>query len=235
MTIWHLHNLNARHALTPVLPEIRAAARQAVALAGALADIPDFDLVVRARPDGGAPEWGIDSGCAAPGVIEMAISPARFDDAAMVRALVRHMYQLIRQDGAAARGRGLGEALVGEGLAAHFTQQALGGRPDPWDAAVPSSGLARRAMHEWSRLGWDRDEWFLGRGKMRKWSGYGLGQRLVAEHLAQNPGEDAVTLARLPADAFRAAIRALAKADGDAPEDDDAATPDTDAEGARNG
>ena len=219
MTTWHLHPLNARHGLTPVLSEIRATARQAVALASAHAAIPDFDLVIRARLDGAAPEWGIDSRATSPGVIEMTLSPQRFDEAATIRALVRHMYQLIRMDGPG-QSRGLGDALVGEGLAAHFIAQVLGGRPDAWDATAPSSGLARRAMNEWSRLGWDRGEWFLGRGKLRKWSGYGLGHRLIAEHLAQNPGDDTVALVTAPADAFRAAIRALAKSDGEPVEDE---------------
>ncbi|WP_299910873.1 hypothetical protein [uncultured Paracoccus sp.] len=47
MTIWHLHLLNARHQLTRILPEIRATARQAVALVSAHAGLPRFDLVVR--------------------------------------------------------------------------------------------------------------------------------------------------------------------------------------------
>lgn len=46
MTIWHLHLLNARHQLTRILPEIRATARQAVALVSAHAARPRFELVI---------------------------------------------------------------------------------------------------------------------------------------------------------------------------------------------
>lgn len=51
MTLWTLHLLNTRHALTPVLSEIRQAGRDAVARASDHADLPDFDLVVRAQTD----------------------------------------------------------------------------------------------------------------------------------------------------------------------------------------
>lgn len=69
-------------------------------------------------------------------------------------------------------------------------------------------------MGEWSRLQYDHAEWFYGKGKIRKWSGYGLGHRLIAEHLSQHPGEDAASLALTRADSFREVMRRLAKADG---------------------
>ena len=45
MTFWTLHLLNTRHALTPVLSEVRQASRDAVARASCHADLPDIDLV----------------------------------------------------------------------------------------------------------------------------------------------------------------------------------------------
>lgn len=136
------------------------------------------------------------------------------------------MHRLIRLDGPGA-GKSLGDALVGEGLAGHFVLQVLGGRPDPWDAVRPSPGLTRRAMNEWSRLGFDHGEWFMGRGKLRKGSGHGLGHRLIAEYLSQRPDQDAVTLAHARADGFRETMRQLAKADtSEASPEDEAALPE---------
>ncbi|WP_157994783.1 DUF2268 domain-containing putative Zn-dependent protease [Paracoccus tegillarcae] len=229
MTIWHLHLLNSRHQLTAILPDIRAAARQAVALAGAQADVPDFDLVLRGQPGGGIADWGVGGHAQAPALIEITLNPARFDPDLLIRTLVHEMHHLIRWDGPG-YGKSLGEALVSEGLAGHFVLQVLGGKPDPRDATTPSAGTARRAMSEWSRLSYDHAEWFFGRGKIRKWSGYGLGHRLIAEHLEQHPGGDAVSLAMTRADAFREAMRRLAKVDGgDSAEvetTDEEATPD---------
>ncbi len=214
MTVWNIHLLNARHGLTQIMPEVRAATREAIALASRHVDLPRFDLVVRSQPGGGIPEWGIGGQAPAPGIIEVTINPERmFDPALLIRTLVHEMHHLIRWDGPG-YGRSLGEALVSEGLAGQFVLQVLGGKPDPWDATAPSSGVARRAMNEWSRLDYDHAEWFFGKGKIRKWSGYGLGYRLISEYLANAPDHDAVTLAKAKADTFRAAMRQLAKNDG---------------------
>jgi uncharacterized protein YjaZ len=208
MTVWNIHFLNARDDLTGVLPEIRAAARDAVAQVADHAELPRFDLVLRAQVEGVIPDWGLRGAAPAPGVIEIVLTPARFDPDLMVRTLVREFHHLIRRDGPNP-GRSLGDALVGAGLAGHFVLQVLGGKPDPWDATAPASGLARRAIKEWSRLDFSHDDWFLGKGDIRKWSGYGLGHKLVAEFMTRNPGENAVTLAHRKADDFRAIVRQM--------------------------
>ena len=220
MTVWNIHFLNARNALTGVMPETRAAAREAVAAAEDHTPLPRFDLVIRTG-DEVMTGWGI-GGCApAPGQIQITLDPARFAPEPFIRTLVHELHHLIRWDGPG-YGKTLGEALVSEGLAGHFVLQVLGGKPDPWDAVAPSDGLTRRAMNEWSRLAYDHAEWFFGKGKVRRWSGYGLGHRLIAEYLSQNPDDDAATLALTPADRVRTAMRKLANSDAtpeEAPED----------------
>lgn len=218
MTIWNIHFLNSRHALTRDMSEIRVATRQAIAEVETHTDLPRFDLVIRGQAGGGIPDWGVGGHAPAPGLIEITLNPDRFDPDLLIRTLVHEMHHLIRWDGPG-YGKSLGEALVSEGLAGHFVLQVLRGKPDPWDSITPSAGLARRAMAEWSRLHYDHAEWFFGKGKVRKWTGYGLGHRLVAEHLAQNDGADAVSLALTRADVFREAMRRLSKTDGE-PEDE---------------
>lgn len=226
MAYWQLHPLNARHGLTRILPELRAAANDAVAQVAAVTALPDFDLVVRAQSGAGMSDWGVAGRAPAPGVIEVTLDPARWTPAALIRTLVHDMHHLIRWEGPG-YGRSLGEALVSEGLAGHFVTQVLGGAPDPWDAAAPGNGTARRALTEWARPHYDRSEWFMGRGKLRRWTGYGLGNRLIAAHLGPRADESALTLAHAPADLFRPALRALAGGEPDAASDgaslDDAA------------
>ncbi|MFV0382931.1 DUF2268 domain-containing putative Zn-dependent protease [Paracoccus sp. (in: a-proteobacteria)] len=212
MTIWNIHLLNARHALTRVLPEIRATAREAVAVVSGLTDLPRFDLVVRGQRGGGIPEWGVGGQAPGAGVIDVTLNPDRFSAPLLLRTLVHEMHHLIRYEGPG-YGKSLGEALVSEGLAGHFVLHVLGGKPDPWDATTPAQGVTRRAMNEWSRLDYDHAEWFFGKGGLRKYTGYGLGHRLVAGHLAQSQGEDALTLVHARADDFRPAMRRLAGAD----------------------
>ncbi len=227
MTIWQLHMLNARSALTPVMAEIRAHAREMVAMAEAHLDLPRFDLVVRAG-DAVIPEWGIAGYSPAPGIIEIGLDPARVAPEHFCRTLIHELHHLTRWDGPG-YGRSLGDALVSEGLAGHFVLQVLGGPADPWDQTRPGLGTLKQAAGLWARRDYDHGEWFMGRGRMRKWTGYGIGHRLVAEHLAQAEGQDAASLVWQPADDFRTALRRLMAAEGieDEPEADDAPQADT--------
>lgn len=218
MTIWTLHLLNARHDLTPVLAEVRQASRDAVARASDRAELPDFDLVVRAQSDRSA-DGAVQGQAPAPGVIEIALTPEKFDPAQYARVLVRQMAHLVRWDGPG-YGRSLGEALVSEGLAGHFVLQVLGGQPDACDSVRPAQGVARQAMNEWARRDYDHGRWFQGRGDLRRWTGQSLGHRLAADHLADHPGEVAALLAAAPADPFRQLLRRIAGTEGqDAPDD----------------
>ncbi|MDQ1900870.1 DUF2268 domain-containing putative Zn-dependent protease [Paracoccus sp. WLY502] len=214
MTFWTLHLLNTRHALTPVLAEIRQASRDAVARVSDHVDLPDFDLVVRAQSDRSA-DGAVQGHCPAPGVVEIAVTPDRFDPAHFTRALVRQMAHLVRWEGPG-YGKSLGEALVSEGVAGHFVLQVLGGQADALDSVRPAQGTLRQAMNEWARRDYDHPRWFGGKGDLRKGTGNSLGHRLIAEHLAQATGDTAASLVTAPAEPFRQILRRIAAAEGQA-------------------
>lgn len=214
MSVWNIHLLNARHELTPVLSEVRQASREAVARVRDHADLPDFDLVVRAQADRSA-DGAVQGQAPAAGVIEIALTPDRFDAPSFTRALVRQMAHLIRWTGPG-YGKSLGEALVSEGLAGHFVLQVLGGQPDACDSIRPAQGAMRQAMNEWARRDYDHARWFGGKGDLRKWTGNSLGHRVLAEHLAEKPGDSAALLATAPAEPFRQILRRIASAEGQA-------------------
>lgn len=222
MAYWQLHPLNARHGLTPILPELRAAAGQAVALVSARAGemLPDFDLIVMAQPGFGSSDPVVGGYAPAPGRIELTLDPATWTPDDLIRTLVHEAHHLIRWDGPG-YGRSLGEALVSEGLAGHFVTEILGGPPDPWDRVTPSAAALRRAISDWARPGHDHEAWFMGRGDLRRWTGYGLGHRLVAAYLDRHPDASAMALAHIRADEFRPILRSLipAGSDEDAPDD----------------
>lgn len=231
MTVWSIHFLNARHALTGDMAEIRATAREAVARVGVVAALPPFDIVVRAEPGGVIADRGVGGRACVPGLIEVTVNPGCFTQDHLMRRLVREMHHLLRWEGPG-YGRSLGEVLVSEGLAGHFLTQVLGGAPDAWDAVRPGPGCLRQAGNLWARRDFDFAEWFQGRGKMRKWTGYGIGHRLIAEHLAQASGEDAASLAWTPADVFRPALRRLLAAEGPEAGDDALGVAEAEAEGS---
>lgn len=213
MTVWNIHFLNARRSLTGDMAEVRATAREAVARVDQLVTLPPFDLVIRAEAGGGIPDRGVGGRACMPGLIEVTVNPGRFAQDHLLRVLVHEMHHLMRWEGPG-YGRSLGEALVSEGLAGHFVTQVLGGEPDPWDMARPGPGCLRQAGHLWARREFDFAEWFHGRGKIRKWSGYGIGHQLILEHLSQDPDETAASLAWAPADLFRPALRRLLATEG---------------------
>ncbi|WP_374300146.1 DUF2268 domain-containing putative Zn-dependent protease [Paracoccus sp. (in: a-proteobacteria)] len=218
MSVWNIHLLNARHDLTRVLSEVRQASRDGVVQASRHADLPAFDLVIRAQADRTA-DGAIQGRCPAPGVIEIALNPDRFDPTAFTRTLVRQMAHLVRWTGPG-YGKSLGEALVSEGLAGHFVLQVMGGQADAIDSVRPAQGVMRQAMNEWARRDHDHGRWFGGKGDLRRGTGHSLGHRIVADHLAQNPGDSAASLATVAAEPFRQTLRRLAASEGQAdPED----------------
>ncbi len=217
MALWNLHLLNSRQALTGIMAEIRATSREAVTRAGDHADLPDFDLVVQAVSAANLADP--PSQIPVPGLIWVPLNPGRFDRDRYLRRLLHEIALLIRSDGPG-YGRSLGEALVSEGLAGHFVRQVLSRPPETWETGAPSASVLRRAMNEWARLDYDHEAWFRGRGDLRKGTGYGLGNRLVAEHLARHENETPASLLLEQADAFRSSLRLLAAADGSAEDAD---------------
>lgn len=217
MTVCNIHLLNARHKLTGIMSELRATLREAVALVSEHIDIPDVDVVVRAETGGGIPTWGVKGRSAGPALIEITLDPHRFSAPLLTRTMIHEIHHLIRWDGPG-YGRSLGEALVSEGLAGHFVLQLLGGKPDPWDIVTPAEGATKQAMNEWARLDYDHARWFSGAGDLRKWTGYGLGHRLIAEYLAENPDKDLISLTYMKADELRPTLRRLIKSGDDMPE-----------------
>ena len=214
MPVWNIHLLNARHDLTRVLSEVRQASRDGVARASDYADLPNFDLVIRAHQDRSA-DGAVQGHCPAPGVVEIALTPDRFDALHFTRALVRQIAHLIRWTGPG-YGKSLGEVLVSEGLAGHFVLQVMSGPADALDSVRPAQGAMRQAMNEWARRDYDHGRWFGGKGDLRKGTGSSLGHRLIAEYLAQNPTDSAASLAIAPAEPFRQSLRRIVAAEGQA-------------------
>lgn len=88
----------------------------------------------------------------------------------------------------------LGEALVSEGLADRFMEEAFPATPAaPWDQAIPKQrvrDLWRRARpilsKTWSVGGYDHRAWFFGGGDLPRWGGYTLAYRIAGAYLGEN-------------------------------------------------
>jgi uncharacterized protein YjaZ len=99
-------------------------------------------------------------------------------------------------------GRTLGQALVSEGLAGHFTRLLLHNPPEPWECAVTDDALeAHWPDKETLAKPYNHAEWFFGVGGQRpRWLGYTLGYRIVADWLAVTPEVDGDLLVNVAAE-----------------------------------
>ena len=86
-------------------------------------------------------------------------------------------------------GTTLGEAMVSEGLADHFSLELYPHTPlIPWDHALTSAQVKtmwRTARQELSTPHYDQAAWFFGAGFPR-WTGYTLGWQIVGRYLAKH-------------------------------------------------
>ena len=144
-----------------------------------------------------------------------------------LRSVLAHeLHHAVRSRGPG-YGRSLGEALVSEGLAQCFEEEA--GCPTPNYATVVTGDLlglaAMRARKDWERADYDHGRWFFGDRTDPAWpwsGGYSLGYAIVREYLAQT-GQTASAAAAVPAgrvcaqtDGFLAKLAATAMPDEEA-------------------
>ncbi len=99
-------------------------------------------------------------------------------------------------------GSSLGEALVSEGLAGHFTRQLFKNSPEPWECAFDKSfideNLPRRI--ELDAKDYDHSGWFFGSGDQRpRWFGYTLGYKIVGDWLDKNSNIEVENWINVPA------------------------------------
>jgi uncharacterized protein YjaZ len=173
----------------------------------ALMRIGSLDVVVSGQGPVLA-EDGID-GYSQPGTIFLTVDPGNpkfreSQEVTLARAFLHELHHVVRWDGPG-YGLCLGEALVSEGLAGHFVQEVLGGKPEPWEA-LPDALVdphRRSADDEWDNALYDHGAWFFGTGALPRWLGYSLGFGIVARYLRTHPGLTAASVAHAPAGAFR--------------------------------
>ncbi len=205
---WTLHWLQAAGTLAPWRSRIRGEIDAAFDAIARIMPPPRVDIVIHQIPHWPVPELGFGGSTPSRNTIFLGFDTAHAAlDARLVgglrRVVVHEAHHSLRQAGPG-YGTRLGEALVSEGLADHFTQEALGGAPDPWCIALQNGDLASAAAEAGPVL-WepniDLNRWFRGDSRrILPWSGYSLGWRLVDRYLAQHPDGRASRLARVPAD-----------------------------------
>lgn len=183
-----LHFLNARGQLSSLEDWLFGSLNTGFVRASALLPLRDVDVVVkvskRVVPEKGhvgyAPEAGLIYVTVDPGHPALCLNA----DQSLERMLAHELHHCCRWDGPG-YGNILGAAVISEGLAGHFAQEAFGGQPEPWEC-LPANALrphVAKAQDEWANTGYGHDVWFFGAGALPRWLGYSLGYQVVAQYL----------------------------------------------------
>jgi uncharacterized protein YjaZ len=184
-----LHFLDARGQLSDLRVWLADRLQAAFDVSTELLPLRDTDVVVNAGKRV-IPEKGHVGYAPEPGLVYVTVDPSHTylranAGRSLERMLAHELHHSSRWEGPG-YGNTLGQALVSEGLAGHFAQEAFGGEPEPWES-LPVSILrsyVARAQDEWSSAEYGHKAWFFGSPEMPRWLGYSLGYRLVAQYLA---------------------------------------------------
>lgn len=209
-----LHIINARHQLTGIAKWLSERLDDAFAVSAKHLPLLDTDVILRAGKAvihekghlGYAPESGVIYVTVDPESPVLRANPSQ----SLERMLAHELHHSSRWDGPG-YGKTLGEALVSEGLAGHFAQEAFGGEREPWEQ-LPVSILRTyvlKAQAAWQSPNYNHAEWFFGSQEFPAWVGYSLGYELVGRYLSAHGDARASNLVHAEAADFRALLDAV--------------------------
>ena len=189
MGIWSLHWLEAAGTLQPWRTEIDTQISGARAAIAKHIAPPLLDVIVQRIPGRGIPEFGIGAHAHRSSCFSIDIDPDNQNFAAALRnrkvcSSAAHEANHCMRMAGPGLGLTLGEALVSEGLAGHFTQLVLGTTPAPWECAFGIDVLMRHfpSAEQLGSPGYSHRAWFFGvGGPYPRWLGYTLGHAIVEE------------------------------------------------------
>ncbi|MCT6953233.1 DUF2268 domain-containing protein, partial [Salmonella enterica] len=103
-------------------------------------------------------------------------------------------------------GSTLGEVIVSEGLAGHFSLELFGGEPELWESLKSDiiEPYSTKLLENWHCTDYDHNSWFFGTGGLPRWLGYTAGFNLISRYLAASPYLKASMLANIDAEELKA-------------------------------
>jgi Predicted Zn-dependent protease (DUF2268) len=204
---WTLHWLQAAGTLAPWRSRIRAEIEAAFEACGKVLTPPRVDIVIHQIKHWPVSELGFGGSSPSRDTMFLGFDTAHpAMEAGLVgglrRVIVHEAHHCLRRAGPGYGGT-LGEVLVSEGLADHFTLEVLGGQPEPWSLALNAAELRKAAELAQTALRdpVDIDTWFHGADRqMLPWSGYSLGWHLTEAWLTRMAPTPPSRLVGVPAE-----------------------------------
>jgi len=212
---WAIHLCNSTGKLDAYADRIHEAIGSVQSKTETIIPALQLDVVVQVIKNGVIPELGLVGHTLTGDLTYLTLDPDNENLAAnmgeVLERMIAHEVHHALRFGALGYGKTLGEALVSEGLAGHFSRQLYGNAPEPWEAPVAEDLTFLEALDtDWANQQYDHRSWFYGLGNYPKWLGYRLGYRLVQTYLDRHPTESAASLAAANAEDFRPVLKDLA-------------------------
>lgn len=193
----HIYILSAGFRRQGYIPKIRSYYTKAIKnIVRRLSFTHPIDVVFQVSPRTTIPELGIGGYTPDAHAVFISLDPSHKNFAAALRdelprTLAHELHHAVRWANPGYGGT-LGEALITEGLAAHFEIEVFGGKPNMWDIAVRGKLLQKllsRARRVLSSDTYNHNDWFFGNVKrsIPRWAGYAVGFELVKTSLRHHP------------------------------------------------
>ncbi|WP_407261319.1 DUF2268 domain-containing putative Zn-dependent protease [Klebsiella pneumoniae] len=166
MSQMNLHILNAQKKLTAHCEWLQINLTDTYEQAKRLMPIHSLDVVVKAGKFV-IPEKGHLGFCPEAGVIYITVDPensafCKNDAHSIERMFVHELHHAVRWTGPG-YGSTLGEVLVSEGLAGHFSIELFGGEPEPWESLHSDTiqPYYPQMLENWHRTDYDHNARFF--------------------------------------------------------------------------
>ncbi len=206
-----IHILNAQEKLTVHSEWLRTNLTDTYVQVTRLMPTPSVDVIVKSGKFV-IPEKGHAGFCPESGVIYITVDPENSAFCENVENSLERMFAHELHHAARWAGPGygstLGEVLVSEGLAGHFSLELFGGKSEPWESLMTDTvkPYYPLMLENWHRTDYDHNAWFFGTGYLPRWLGYTAGFNLISRYLASSPNLKASMLANINAEELKAFI-----------------------------
>lgn len=206
-----LHILNAQKKLTAHCEWLHASLTDTYEQAKNLMPVPSLDVVVKAGKFV-IPEKGHSGFCPEAGVVYITVDPENSafckNDEHSIECMFAHELHHSARWAGPGYGTTLGEAVVSEGLAGHFSLELFGGKPELWESIKSEiiQPYSPQLFENWHRTDYDHNAWFFGTGDLPRWLGYSAGFNLISRYLEAFPHLKASMLANLSAEELKVFI-----------------------------
>jgi uncharacterized protein YjaZ len=202
----HITILNASGRFNAVVDAIRTQTNKAIELAQTKIQLSDVDIIFSYNPAETVPHLGFGGYTPDAHTVQISVDTDNTElvhalDEELVHTLLHEFHHAMRWC-SVGYGETLGEALVTEGLADHFSVEATGGAPSLWTQGFSNEELEALlvcARAEFDKTDYSHEDWFFGGNGLPKWGGYALGYFIVGKYLAEHPGVTAASLCNVEA------------------------------------